>query len=514
MWQQFLLTNAHFALNSLAAFVMFATAWLYFDAWVGRKSFKDGFKIAGFLFLSFSFMVHAAFIETSAGIQDFLLVVARFSGYLLLLLGLLIDPLQPQPKARGGVFLVSGFKLFPVVFPVFSVLAGLLYLRRATLGFEDHLKTVALAFFVLSVSELVSLASLFRETSNIDFYNLVVVFGPLWIVEHLVLAISIFLLGFWVWRYLLKRFQSQLFMIFAVTILAIFLLTTVSFTGLLLKNLQDETLSRLGTDVRVLNFALESKKAESLSDAQVLAQNSQVQKAIKEGGKSELAKISEDFLLTKKQSSLVIVSESGEVLAKGEDRERIGDSLSNDPLVERALFGENLVSVATQDGVLAPEVRVRAAAPIKEDEKVVGAVITGMVIDDAFVEGVKKATGLEATVYGGNIVSATTLTQGGGETILGIKETNQKIVSRVLEAGEDYTGTMQILGTPYFGAFLPLGDIDNQPVGMMFVGKTQVGVLRAANRSIELTFLIAAGLLVFSIIPAFLIARYLTTQIH
>jgi len=61
---------------------------------------------------------------------------------------------------------------------------------------------------------------------------------------------------------------------------------------------------------------------------------------------------------------------------------------------------------------------------------------------------------------------------------------------------------------------LPLKDVDNNPVGMLFVGKPQVGVLQAAGRSIEMTFLVAVILLVLSIIPAYFISKYLTNQIR
>jgi len=48
---------------------------------------------------------------------------------------------------------------------------------------------------------------------------------------------------------------------------------------------------------------------------------------------------------------------------------------------------------------------------------------------------------------------------------------------------------------------------------MLFVGKEQTSVLQAASRSIELTFIVAVTLIVFSMIPAFLIAKYITYQV-
>lgn len=405
--------------------------------------------------------------------------------------------------------------LLPFFYPVLAAVAGFFYLRRATIGLENHLKRVALGFFVLSLAELFSLGTKFSTTDNVSLYNLVAPFGPVWLLGQAVLLTAALILGGWVFGYLLKRLSTQLFMVLTSAVVAIFLLVTVAFTALLLKNLQDETLARLATDVKVLSFALESKKAESLSDSQVLAQNPEVVAAVEAGERSKLMETTQNYLLAKKESTLVVVSDSGQVLARGEDSERVGDSLSDEPLLKRALLGEEASSVVTTQGVLAPTLSVRAATFVKLGGKVVGAVMTGTTIDNAFVDGVKAATGLETSIYGDNKLSATTLaTTDGKSRANGIKEENPAIKSQVLAKGETFTGATTLLGVPYFAAYLPVKDVDNSVVGMLFVGKPQVGVLAAAGRSIELTFLFAIILLAFSIVPSYFIAKYITYQLR
>ncbi len=538
MWLDFVFENTHFALNLFAALVFFATGWLYFDAWSARKTARDVFKVFGLLLISASFVVHAVNVESlvlitpllGSWVNPLLTALFRIGGYLLLILGLAIDPLQDTPfEAQGklsktkskkapqnaaiGLANLPFLKLLPVSFPLLSVAVAFLYLRRATFGLENHLKIVALSFYVLTFYELLALAALLRGASSAAFYKLVAPFGWLWMLEHLVLLVSVLLLGKWVYYYLIKRLQSQLFMIFTVLILAIFLLTTVTFTGLLLKNLQDETLKRLETDVRVLNYAVESKKAQVISDAQVLAQDTQVVSAIESQTKNILPDITEKFLLAKKLDLLVIVSDSGQVLSRGEDRDRVGDSLSDDLLIKRALLGDAVSSVVKRDGVLGPEVSIRAVVPIKSAEnKLTGVVMAASTVDSAFVDGIKNATGLETAVYGDNVLSASTISSGGSR-LLGVTEQNPKIKDAVLARGDAYSGAVKVLNTPYFAAYLPLKDADNVPVGMLFVGREQIGVLAAAGKSIELTFIVTAILLVLSIVPAFAISRYLTNQL-
>lgn len=533
MWIQFILENIHFALNLLAALVFFAVFWLYFDAWVGRKTLKDGFKIAGFLLLAISFTIHAVFLESTILTTSilgktthfWLLTATRIPGYLFLILGLILDPLQPHPKKEsvkketaffpvlGSTLIVT--RLIQMVFPILAASVGFLFLRRSTIGLENHLKVVALSFFILSIFELLAMSAGLQDTSSVDLYDLVAPFGPVWIVEHVILLVAITTLGLWVKSYLTKRFQSQLFMILNTSILIIFLLTTVSFSGLLLKNLENEAYGQLETNVKVLNFAIDSKKAETLSDAQVLSQDTKVQTLLGEKNRPAISDLLQSVLLTKKQSTLVIVNETGQVMGRGEDRERVGDSISGDPLIKRALLGESVSSITTKDGVLAPQIFVMGSTPIRKGEEIVGAVLTGTVLDNAFMDGIKKATSLEASIYADNTLSATTLLASDGKSRwIGVKEEKREVKDQVLQKGGNLSVSINLLGRPYFASYLPIKDIDNTTVGMLFVGRPQLTVLQTAGRSIELTFVIAAILMVVSIFPAYFIAKYLTNQIR
>lgn len=539
MWYQFFLENIHFAINLVAALMFFAVSWLYLDAWFSRKRLREIPRWLGFLLLAISFVFSGIHIESSilaSPILDqsvglILLEVSRILGYVLLIISLIIEPLQPKPSHKKknpstssgqesvNVLIPMGFMpaIYSVqfLFPILSVVVGFFYLRRATIGLEDHVKSVAYVFFILAISEILGALTLFQTTNNVTLFNIVSSFGPIWIIQHIVLLISIIVLSKWAFGYLLKRFQSQMFIVFSFSILVIFLLTTVSFTALLVRQLETDTLSHLTSDVKVLGFAVESKQAEAVSDAQALAQNAQVIELVGSRSLTQLFEVSEAFLLAKKESFLIITDENGVVLARGEDKEHIKDSLSDDPLVKKALAGEAVSGVITKDGVVSPQISIRGASPIKSGGEVIGAVVTGVAIDDAFVDNMKKATGLEASIYGDNKISATTLLAADGKTRLnGISEENKNIKSKVLGKGEAYSGGISFANVPYYASYLPLKDIDNNPVGMLFVGSRQIGVLQTAARSIELTFIVAAFLLVFSVIPALLISKYIARQLE
>lgn len=523
---QFILQNAHFAISLLAAFVFFACFWLYLDAWMLKRKAIDSLKFLGFLLLSFSFAIHATSLESTIlttpvlpyEVYRFLFTLFRIGGYVLLVIGVGFETLQKHTLNRSFVIIPVGFSFFDFssfLLPILSAFVGLLYLRRASFDLERHLKPVALAFFILALSEIASLSSFFRTTDNITLLQLVSPFGLFWFLEHILLSFVLITLGRWVFGYLLKRIETQLVMLFAGSVMVIFLVTTVSFTFLLLRDLQKNLLSYLSTDVNVLSFAIESMKQSTLSDAEVFSQNPLIQEAVTNRDRKTLREQSSSYLLTKKQSFLVVTDSKAQVLMRGEDSEKIGDSIFEDPLVKRAILGDKISTIVTKDAALAPELSVRSLTPIKVGEEIIGVVIVGTKIDNSFVDGVKAATQLETAVYGNNIRAATTIVAADGKSrYIGIKEESEEIKRRVLDEGKTFVGSVTILNIPYFAAFTPLKDVDDNPIGMLFVGREQVSLLQTATKSIQLSFIFAVFFIVISVVPTFLISKYIADQVQ
>jgi hypothetical protein len=549
---QFLLENLHFAVNLFASLVFFAVSWLYLDAWLETKEHKELLKIIAFALFSLAFLIHATYIEQSVlanGVFNVALVetaanVVKFLAFIFLIVGLVIDPIQPKPvykdqepepvptppppadsgqnqpqtttaAAAAGAFSLQSLSvlIWAVCFPVLSLASFLLYLRRAVIGLENHLKPLTAGFFFIFLYEVFSLSKFFENTTTISIYNIVQPFGPLWILAHLFLLIGVAIIAKWVFQYLLKRLQTEIFMIFNISVLVIFLITTVSFTGLLLVNLKDNALLHLVTDANVVQYAISSKQAETLSDAEVVSQNPQLQMAISGSDRKTLKDLSTSILLAKKQSFLIIVASSGAVLMRGEDNEKIGDSLSNDALFKRAIRNEKASSVTTKDGPIAPVVSIRSAVPIINTGQTIGVVIVGSDIDNAFVDGLKSTTKLDVSIYADNVLSATTFIASDGKSrYIGVKEENKDVSKNVLIDGKNYSGELNILNVPYFAAFTPLKDVDGNPVGMLFAGEKQVSIIQAASSSIEYTFIIAVLFLLFSVLPSFLISKFITNQ--
>jgi hypothetical protein len=551
---QFVEQNIHFAINLFAALVFFAVFWLHFDAWLGqtRKSHPETLKWIGFLLASLSFIPAATLVEqigqntlTYGNAASLLSVALRIIGYVLIIISQLIDPLQAVPIVKSleeqyaeshppltpapttgtsppatstlGVFgLGSTTAAMIWALPLGALGVAALYWRRATTGLERHLRPVAIAFFFLFLFELCSLGVLLRSTTNPSLYDLVKAFGPLWFVGQGALLVGVTLLGRWVWQYLTERFMSQLFMTFTTVVLGVFLLTTVSFTFLLLQNIQNSALDNLATATNVLNYALESRKSSAQANAEALAASPAIAQSVANKDHKSLISLTGTFLENKQLSSLVITTADGQVLLRAEDPARWGDSISSDTLLRRALVGTSSSTVESQDAVLAPVLSIRSVVPIRDSSNtIIGTVSVSTIINSAFLDGVKHATGLDAAIYSSNVRSATTFTAPDGiSRWVGVRETSTSVQQTVLKQGHTYKGQLNVLNRQYLAVYAPLKDADNAIIGMLFIGTPEYQILQTTASLVNLTFIVAAALLIVSIIPAYLIASHITKQLE
>ncbi len=523
---EFFAQNAHFAVSLVAALASFAVFWLIFDAWTQRRGRIELIKWLGFLVLAVAFLLTAATLEKRSLIPGVLTnqlaglaLGMKIIAYGLIIAGQLLDPLQKRPEYKDDVVAEKKSKksahtvaVGPIAttigLPLLAASVAGLYWRRATTGLENHLKPVAYAFALLGVYELLAATTAWQTTDNPLLYRVVQAYGPLWWGAQLTLLAGGIVLGRWVWAYLTKRLVTQLFMFFVTATVAIFFVSTVSFSFLLLSNVQAEALSELATAGRVLGYGVTARTAEIAAQTESVSQNQGVIAATEAASHPQLVPLLQGYLADHSLSTIMIVSSSGQVLLRAEDPDRWGDSRSGDSLVRRGLVGGASSSIVVTPGV-STGVSLVASHPIRNATgSIVGVVIVSRAVTNAFVDGIKHETGLDSTVFAGNVRSATTLVTADGTTrAIGTKETSAPLNRTVLKDGNKYQGVVSFQNINYLGAFVPLKDADNQTVGMLSVVRPQSDLLATAGKSIQLTFLLSILLIIVSVAPIYLVAR-------
>jgi hypothetical protein len=512
MLAQLFFANFHFGLNIFEALVFFTTGWLYLNSWkVDTQTKSDLARSTGFFLLAAVAITNASSLSLPAVVL--LIQIVKIMGLCLIAGSLAVEPILHLPKKEAAIiipFILLTDSLVPLSAALF-LLVAFIYFRKSTEGCTKELGLVALAFFFLGLAELTNSAFFASDTTIVTWSKLLAEYGVFWNASHLLELTGIVILGLWAWGYLRFKAHLQLFITIDSFSLLVFIATTMTFTYLLLRNLEADNLAQLKTDVGMMQYAMERLGLEALADARAVAKNSDVQKALLESDKEKLFELSSEFMLDQETDFLAVASSSGKVAVRAEDREKTGDSLMENPIFKSAISGTPTVAVTAREGVIAPELEVLAGVSF---EKNTGVVITGFRIDNAFVDGVKITTGLDTSVYSNDARVATTFVAPDGKSrFVGTKETNNKILTAVLEEGEIYAGPAKILNQSFYTAWAPLKNAESENVGMLFVGKPQKELFETAQKSIQFTFTASAFFILLSVAPAYWVSRYIQQNI-
>lgn len=94
-----------------------------------------------------------------------------------------------------------------------------------------------------------------------------------------------------------------------------------------------------------------------------------------------------------------------------------------------------------------------------------------------YFESFAEASGIDITLFYGDTRRVTTLIDGTtGEHMVGTQAAD-KVVAKVLEAGEEYVDKkLELNGQPYFCCYIPLTNSDGSIVGMIFAGEPSSGI--------------------------------------
>ncbi len=118
-----------------------------------------------------------------------------------------------------------------------------------------------------------------------------------------------------------------------------------------------------------------------------------------------------------------------------------------------------------------------AVKPIRIGKEVVGTVIVGTVLNRnyQFVDTLSEGTGITAALFAHDNQVTTNVPVGDSRRAIGTRASSE-VSDAVLERGEQFTGTANMLGAGYLSAYSPLYDHRHElnphvkPVGMAFVG--------------------------------------------
>ena len=246
-----------------------------------------------------------------------------------------------------------------------------------------------------------------------------------------------------------------------------------------------------------------------LQEARLIAGNPALVEAVARRDHAAAAALGKELMDMAGSEFITITDEKGIVVGRGHSP-KYGDDVNNQETVAAGRKGESVVGIVA--GTVVP-FTLRAGAPLVHEGKVVGTVGIGISLaSEAYVDRLKKETGLEATIFKGDIRAMTTLIRD-GKRLIGTKLQNTAVSEAVLQRGETVSGELQLLGRPYSVVYWPILNMAGKPVGMWFTGQPLDTVVQARREALRNALLAALGITLVFALVAFVIGRMLASPV-
>lgn len=518
---RFWLDNAHFTIFIIAALGFFAAGWLNYDSHRQGADLKVLLRAIGF------FVLTLWALAASTGFDYFWVKYASFGleliGVGLFAFGFYIEPAPKRPGAeqeKEPASKISALSLIGLSSVLKSVLLKLPILiwgavliriwQFATVGLIKDLTGLRTAILFIFLSRLVSIAELFSGSSNLLVFNLTREYSYLWMLENVLLLIGAIILIKWAFYYLRFRPGPQLYITFVATSIIVFIISTVAFSGFLFTASQKNSLNSLQKSGAVFEFSIKELQSQTNLAAYSLAQRDLLIQGVQENNISKTKSGLGDPIKELNVGGAAVTNRAGEILAVSGTFLDVGESLVSDPAIIKTLEGKPTASIILEQLQDSQQMVVRSAYPIVTDSKVRGAVVVDFPIDQAFVDNIKELTRLDVSINVGTTHTAATFLDKNNRRITGTKITNQEVIGLINGKQKEswtWAGIETIVDQSYLTVYRSLSDADNMNVGSLLVGQDRQVVIGQVDRSIKLTFLVTAMLILISLTPLYYLSR-------
>jgi len=268
--------------------------------------------------------------------------------------------------------------------------------------------------------------------------------------------------------------------IFAVLVVMVAIITVhVSTSRIeLVNNFADERMAAASDAVQAY---LSSLQQQTLISATALGGSSELIRNMDDGNRDAVWQ----YIVNQKNlwgaTSIIVTDTEGYAFARSALRDVYGDDVSGGPSISAGLRGETVsLYMPTPTALLV----MTSATPIMDGDRLVGVVAVNFdVATDGFVDRIQDTFDVDVTVFAGDTSVASTLIHPDtGDRAVGTAARGD-IVETVLGQGQHLSIDLDVFGfLPYIAYYFPLMGADGRtPVGMFFVGISQVEVMAASD---------------------------------
>jgi len=354
-----------------------------------------------------------------------------------------------------------------------------------------------------------------------------------------------------------KSIQAQLIIYFTIAILAPTIITGIIGMQIINNQIIERAETKTLSDLNSAREIYRNKLSQIESITRLTAARNIVISALLEQDADSLQKILHKTLEDENLDVFTIVDKKGNVVCRGRNPNIDKDNLSNDEFVKRVLetnsevTGTDIISeeelskespefvkqvrmVITptpkakkrKDTIETSGMMLKSAVPIFDDKQnIIGILIGGVLLNRNYeiVDKVKNVV-YEGEIYKGKEIGTATIFQNDFRISTNVKNedgtpaittlVSEEVNDAVLGEGKQWLGDAFVVNAWYITAYEPIRDINNNIVGILYVG-----ILKKpfddVYRTTILTFLgIGIGVIIIIVFVAFLMTKKISTPLR
>lgn len=220
---------------------------------------------------------------------------------------------------------------------------------------------------------------------------------------------------------------------------------------------------------------------------------------------------------------LLVTNKKGKVIARSNLAAIIGDDLSSDPAIGKALQGQDIVSteIITAEEIKKEGIKtnysqgmlIKIIMPVKEpDDTVLGVTIGGYLLNEnrEIVDIISNLVGAQAAIIQTDTIISSSLNED-GKSLTGVK-INPEIADLVLHKGGEFVGPDPTT-TTYMLGLVPIRNWENEIIGSIYIRATEESFI-GVKRKMQATIFLMAGFSIFlALLIGYLVGHPITGSI-
>jgi len=266
---------------------------------------------------------------------------------------------------------------------------------------------------------------------------------------------------------------------------------------------------------RTVLLTLELMQAKALADAETMALRDDLRQALVAADRARLVTLTRRVMQERGLDCIAVTDAAGTVLARAHAPDRYGDDLSALGVVDVPLHGMTSATVTR-----APNEPLFAGggAPVFErvpPYRLLGAVVAGYALDDAFVGDLKATSGNDVSLLLDTSRFRSTLQGTDGVSLAGSRVADESLLAAVLATGESHPARIEAGDQAYRAIYTALqGRDSDKPVGVIEIAASEAAVQEAVAQTVHIVLVGASVVGLLAVILAAWLSSRLTRPLQ